>query len=188
MAALPARSENQVAGCEPRRSRRGRALVVAVGLWGLAIAASSQVAIAAAPTPADARPDVILITIDTLRADRLGAYGYQPATTPHLDAFAERAILYEQAFSQAPNTIPSLLQLMTSRYGMSDMVRHDQTTLAQLLKEEGYVSIAIVDNPLNSGLATKTTLTALYIPSFQSSASQEARTQSGGSSPLRSRN
>ncbi len=98
--------------------------------------------------PGSHPPDIVFITIDTLRADHLGSYGYAKETSPRLDAFAERATLFEVAVAQAPNTIPSVLQIMTSRYGLSGRVKRNQTTLAELLQARGYETIAIVDNPL----------------------------------------
>ena len=65
-------------------------------------------------TPAPARR-VILLTCDTLRADRLGAFGYDRPTTPNLDAFARQAVLYELAYTSAPVTDPALSSLMTGR-------------------------------------------------------------------------
>jgi arylsulfatase A-like enzyme len=59
------------------------------------------------------RPNVILVIVDTLRADHLGAYGYRGGISPVLDAFAARATVFENAISQAPHTIPSVLQIMT---------------------------------------------------------------------------
>jgi arylsulfatase A-like enzyme len=93
-------------------------------------------------------PNVFFITIDTLRADHLGSYGYAHDTSPNIDTFAQGAILFETAISQAPNTIPSILQIMTSRYGLSGRIRDNQTTLAELLQRHGYETVAVVDNPL----------------------------------------
>ncbi len=93
-------------------------------------------------------PHVIFITVDTLRADHLSAYGYSRDTSIYIDAFAAEATLFEVALSQAPNTIPSMLQIMTSRYGLSGSIHPGQTTLAGLLRERGYETIAVVDNPL----------------------------------------
>ena len=53
------------------------------------------------------QPDVLLIILDTLRADRLSCYGYPRETTPQIDAFAEGGVLYERAISPAQWTIPA---------------------------------------------------------------------------------
>jgi len=59
-------------------------------------------------------PNVLLITIDTLRADRLGFYGYGKPTSPEMDAFAASAVVFEQAEASAPWTLPALASVMTS--------------------------------------------------------------------------
>ena len=61
-----------------------------------------------------ARRPIIILDIDTLRADHLGLYGYSRSTSPHLDAFAEEAIVFDCAFSQAPNTAPSQTSILTT--------------------------------------------------------------------------
>ena len=64
-----------------------------------------------------ARPrNVVLISLDTLRADHLGLYGYHRDTSPRLEAFAERAFVFERALAPAPHTPPSQMSLMTSLY------------------------------------------------------------------------
>lgn len=60
--------------------------------------------------------DIVLITIDTLRADRLGCYGYNKPTSPNLDAFAQQCVLFEKAFSTSSFTPPAHASLFTSRY------------------------------------------------------------------------
>ena len=88
---------------------------------------------------------VVLITIDTLRADRLGAYGYTTRpTSPNLDALAQQSVVFERAFAAAPWTIPSLAALHTGRYPVevgaytnSDAIAADATTLAELFHQRG---------------------------------------------------
>ncbi|MEO8604790.1 MAG: sulfatase [bacterium] len=88
---------------------------------------------------------IVLITIDTLRADRLGAYGYtaQP-TSPNIDALAQQSVVFDRAFAAAPWTIPSLGALHTGRYPVdigaytnSDVLAPDVVTLAQLFQQRG---------------------------------------------------
>jgi len=62
------------------------------------------------------QPSFVLISLDTLRADRLGAYGYSTAVTPNLDAFAAQSVLFEQAYAQANVTNMSHASLFSSRY------------------------------------------------------------------------
>jgi len=59
------------------------------------------------------RPDVLLVTLDTARADRIGAYGYTGARTRHIDALAERGLLFEQAVAPTPITLPSHASILT---------------------------------------------------------------------------
>jgi choline-sulfatase len=66
------------------------------------------------PRDAAARPNVVLVTIDTLRADHLGAYGSTTVRTPNLDRLAQEGVVFEQAFSQTHVTVPSHLSIMSS--------------------------------------------------------------------------
>ena len=59
---------------------------------------------------------MVLVVADTLRADAVGAYGAPPAATPFLDAFAARALVFEDASAQASWTRPAVASLMTSRH------------------------------------------------------------------------
>jgi hypothetical protein len=100
------------------------------------------------------RPNVILITVDTLRADHLGCYGYHLPTTPNLDRFAEEATLFANCISSAPMTVPAMVSMMTSQYpshysvGLVDglVMRLDEPTLARTLSENGYNTVAFVNN------------------------------------------
>ncbi len=97
--------------------------------------------------------NVILITVDTLRADHLGAYGYARNTSPNIDRFAKEATLFRYAFSHAPTTNPSLSSLMTSHYPHETKVLSNRyrlppgaVTLAEILKANGYRTGAVVSN------------------------------------------
>jgi arylsulfatase A-like enzyme len=94
---------------------------------------------------------VVLVVIDTLRCDHVGVYGRAgratPTPTPTLDAFAAQATLFENVIAQAPHTIPSMLQLMTSRYEQGLEVASSDPTLAELLQRAGYDTLAVVENP-----------------------------------------
>jgi arylsulfatase len=97
---------------------------------------------------------VLLVTIDTLRADHLGAYGYRRPTSPRLDALARRGVLFEQAYTYWPKTRGSFVAMMTGRlasqtgYGKSHPLLLDfNPTLASVLKAAGYETAATVDNP-----------------------------------------
>jgi arylsulfatase A-like enzyme len=109
-----------------------------------------------AATPA--APNVLLITIDTLRADRLGVYGYDPEISPHIDALAARGITFDQAIAQAPWTAPSVASFITSLYptdlgihyhnGLAGDLHVDEArvTLAEALHDAGYHTQAFATN------------------------------------------
>ncbi|MBW3564417.1 MAG: sulfatase-like hydrolase/transferase [Acidobacteria bacterium] len=98
------------------------------------------------------RPNVIFISIDTLRSDRLPAYGYEIGETPVLDAFSRDAVLYESAWSHCPLTLPSHATMFTgllpSENGVRDntgyRIRPDDVLLAEVLADEGYATGAAV--------------------------------------------
>ena len=101
------------------------------------------------------KPDILLIVLDTVRADRLSCYGYPRETTPNIDAFADSAVLFERAISPAQWTIPSHASLFTGEYPTTHMTtqiydKHgkDQLALADLLRGEGYLTASFCDNPL----------------------------------------
>jgi arylsulfatase A-like enzyme/predicted Zn-dependent protease len=91
---------------------------------------------------------VVLISIDTLRADRLGAYGYAQARTPVLDAFAREAIVFDRAYAHAPQTLPSHASMFTGLLPFEHKVRDNvgfalpegSTTLAALMRGAGYTT------------------------------------------------
>ncbi len=62
------------------------------------------------------RPNIILISADTLRADHLSCYGYSKDTTPYLDRFAKDCVVFERAYSQIPGTLPSHMSIFTGLY------------------------------------------------------------------------
>jgi len=99
------------------------------------------------------RPNVLFVSIDTLRADRLGIYGHDVPTSPFIDQFASRAVLFEQCFSQSPKTAPSHMTMMTGLYpeapGVLNFGRLESTRwsasvppLAARLKDRGYRTVA----------------------------------------------
>ncbi|MEE8311566.1 MAG: sulfatase [Candidatus Binatia bacterium] len=88
---------------------------------------------------------VVFIVIDTLRADRTSLAGYERDTTPSLAELATESVVFEQAFSSAPSTIPSVPQMFTSSYFPAFQRRR---TLPAVLADAGYeTSAAIVNNP-----------------------------------------
>jgi choline-sulfatase len=110
-----------------------------------------------APSPASGgtfpNAPVVLVSIDTLRSDRLPAYGYSKVRTPHLDRFAADAWLFEKAFAPTPMTLPSHTSMLTGMLPPEHGVRNNSgfvfrgerhPSLPRLLKERGYATGAAV--------------------------------------------
>ena len=100
---------------------------------------------------ASVRPSFLLLTIDTLRPDHLGAYGYHRPTSPHLDAFAQRAVRFEHAYTTSPRTLRALSSVWTGRYpsriawgpdAEHPSLLEGNTTLAETLGRNGYRTAA----------------------------------------------
>ena len=71
--------------------------------------------------------NIVLITIDALRADHLSCYGYERETTPHIDRIAQEGVLFENAFASVPVTLPSHISIFTGHYPHSHGVRNNGT-------------------------------------------------------------
>ena len=127
------------------------------------------------PAPAPDGMQIILITMDTTRADRLSCYGYEKETSPNLDAFALESTMYTQAYSSSSWTLPAHASLFTAKFPTSHGARYDpegplkltaaldgpeawnqysarglatdETTLAQMLGDEGFATGAVVSGP-----------------------------------------
>lgn len=122
------------------------------------------------PERANNAPNVLLLSIDTLRPDRLGAYGYAKNLTPNMDRLAGEGALFEQAISQAPWTRPSFGSLLTSTYpsqhgafvvndpakggyhaNWSEMLynaglQDEVMTMAEIFRDHGYATLALQSN------------------------------------------
>jgi arylsulfatase A-like enzyme/Flp pilus assembly protein TadD len=130
----------------PTRSRFRR-----FGVVGIA-AVLAAVAVWALRDGRPKRPNLILVTIDTLRADRLGSYGYTGARTPVLDALAQRGARFEKALASVPITGPSHSSILTGLYppvhGVRDNVifplSANHPGIATLLRKQGYRTGAFV--------------------------------------------
>jgi hypothetical protein len=128
------------------RWRRGGA---AAGVLAAALAGLALVALPVAVAP---RPHVLLISIDTLRADHLGCYGYELPTSPAIDRLAERSVRFEAAFAPEPWTLTSHVSLMTGLAPAAHGVEEDRAlgpdapTLAQALAAAGWTTAAVVDS------------------------------------------
>ena len=104
------------------------------------------------PETIDVRPDILLITIDTLRADRLGAYGDTLAKTPNLDTLASEGWLYTESHAITPLTLPSHTSILTGLLPREHGVRDNAgfaldssfQTIAETLQGEGYATGAFI--------------------------------------------
>ncbi|MCH7519439.1 MAG: sulfatase [Candidatus Dadabacteria bacterium] len=99
-------------------------------------------------------PNVILISIDTLRADHLGSYGYGRNTSPNIDKLAEEGVLFENAFTQAPWTLPAMATIHTSLYPSEHgatrynlKLKDNFITLAEYMRNNFYKTIGIISTP-----------------------------------------
>jgi len=133
--------------------------------WGVAgailAAAVAALALLSSAGAGKERPNLVIVTIDTLREDRVSAYGWGRATTPNLDRLAERGVLFERPYAQIPETLPSHASMMTGRYPYSLRCERNWTplsdsaeTLAEILRARGYataafVSAAVLARPFN---------------------------------------
>lgn len=122
-------------------------------LLSLIACSGCQDPIAEAELPVETtRPDVVLVTLDTTRADRLGCYGYELADTPVLDALCSSGRRYDRAYSHIPLTIPSHASIFTGIYpaglGIRDngdaRLEPSALTLTEILHEDGYQTVASV--------------------------------------------
>lgn len=127
----------------PRRGWRR----VAAGWWWFPtlLAMSAGLCLAAETAP------VILISIDTLRADHLSAYGYRAIRTPNIDSFAQQGTLFTNIESQVPLTLPSHTSLFTSTYPFQSQIEENAerlpqglVTLASVLRSHGYKTAAFI--------------------------------------------
>ena len=104
------------------------------------------------------KPNIILIVIDTLRADHLGCFGYHRNTSPNIDAFAAESVLFTKAVCTAPWTTPSIASIMTSCYsstlGMSGPpkpIPPQFPCLAEVLGQNGYTTFGLVSHLYAAG-------------------------------------
>jgi arylsulfatase A-like enzyme len=129
------------------------ARIVLRAVGGEGVAFGTPVVVGARPP----LPNVILISLDTLRADHLGCFGYARETSPRLDRFALEGVAFADATSQAPHTLASHMSLMTSvlpsAHGIvrgTERLSDDVTTLAERLRDAGLRTAAVVEDGLVS--------------------------------------
>jgi hypothetical protein len=129
------------------------ALVV---LMGVAVGGSlwwrERRAIASLPEAREGAPNVLLIILDTVRAMSLSLYGYERPTSPALDEFAQRGVVFDNAISAAPWTLPAHATMFTGQYphllsaDWRDPLDRTYPTLAEVLSAHGYVTAGFVSN------------------------------------------
>ena len=148
----------------PLRFRRVVRITLPIGLLVLAAAwvaplvsqwTASRTALAAGAKPV---PNVLLLVLDTVRADALSSYGYHRPTTPHLDQFAERGVRFERAMSASPWTLPGHASMFTGRLP-HELFGTDSTpldggvalddahrTIAEVMRDRGYRTGGFIAN------------------------------------------
>ena len=153
-----------MARCEEPTDRRG---LLAAGLAGFLLCGSTG---CGAPVP-DLSPPIVLIVVDAMRADHLGIYSYGRPTSPHIDEWAERGMVFDRAYATSSWTLPSFgsiltghlpsghgagFEIPTARFGVRTQevaARHFVTldggvpTVAEILLEHGFDTGAFVANP-----------------------------------------
>ena len=105
-------------------------------------------------------PNVLLLTVDTLRPDHLGCLGYSRPTSPHIDALARRGVVFRQAYTAAGRTVQAFPSILTGVYPYVHGLRHEgqdvgilagRLTLTRVLRDRGYDTFAVTQG-LNVGL------------------------------------
>jgi arylsulfatase A-like enzyme len=152
----------------PSRSRVGVATLLAVAL--VSAACDGTPSSTSEPSRLSAAPDIFLISIDTLRADHVSAYGHERKTTPFIDGLAEQGVLFTRAYSTTSWTVPALVSMLTSSYpsrhgvgqgvhgprGRWEVIPEELPTLSELFREHGYRTYGLTANfglPADRGFA-----------------------------------
>ena len=137
------------------KTRRSRRLILALA-GALALAAAAAFLLLRKPSLARLRNgrdfNVVLITLDTTRADRLGCYGFAGVETPAIDRLAARGVRFDRCYAQTPLTLPSHTSIMTGTlptfHGVRDnggfLVPQQLTTMAELFRGKGYATGAFI--------------------------------------------
>lgn len=140
--------------------RKARWAVLGLGLITAGIAAVSILwfpvyerrVLARLPEPAAGRPNVLIIILDTVRAASMSLYGYARPTTPHLEDWARRGVVFDQAWSTSPWTLPGHATIFSGRYPFEFRgdwgvaFDDDVATLAESFRDEGYRTGGFVAN------------------------------------------
>jgi arylsulfatase len=128
-------------------------LALAVPHVAESFAASAVDRLHAVKVPPVKGPNILLICVDTLRADHVGLYGYHRPTTPRVDAFFGKGRVYERAYATSPSTSPSVVSMLTGLYPHRHGVRvlcqrisPEVITIVDHLRRAGYEAAAVVSN------------------------------------------
>jgi len=129
------------------------AAVLCIVVSGLVLGEDDAHANGTSGRPAQNRPNIVLVMVDTVRADHLDLYGYDEETAPNLTAFAREAVTFRNTFSQASWTRPSVATILTGRFPSSHQTRTKPDalpdrveTIAEVLHTAGYTTGGIVTN------------------------------------------
>jgi arylsulfatase A-like enzyme/cytochrome c-type biogenesis protein CcmH/NrfG len=172
------------------RSARHTFILIVVTLSGcLAAFGGWRFAKASAPV----NGPIVLLSIDALRADRVGAYGDAAAKTPSIDRLAKDGILFERAYAHVPQTLPSHVALLTGRLPFESGVRDgagfrvsdDTRTIAELLRDRGYATGGIVSSFLlrkDTGIARGFTFFDSELPAAGEASPQGVLSRDGADS------
>lgn len=139
-----------------KRAAKYRAWLSVLAALGFGIGCSEAEESVAADPESVRPPNVLLITMDTTRADALGIYGQERPTTPNIDSFAASGALFEQAYTASPSTLPSHATILTGKLPFAHGVRSnagyqlgpDHVTLAEVYAQHGYVTAAEIAAPV----------------------------------------
>lgn len=129
------------------------AILLAAGVFAMTVLERSPSS-RAARKDWDSPPNVVMIIIDTLRQDKLGAYGFPKPTSPEIDRMAAQGVRFSRVISQSSWTRPSIGSMLTSRYPRTlgiynekgDSLPDAETTVAEVLKEAGYTTLGATAN------------------------------------------
>ena len=154
--ALLSRSRPSLSRLASGKPQAAVTLAVFLVSFGMLHVSSAHSAAAVSHTEASERPNIVLITLDTTRADHLSVYGYPRRTTPHLEAFASAATLYRHAYANGDMTLASHASIFTGLYptqhgahfegDLRAAISAEVPTLAELLSKAGYRNYAAVAN------------------------------------------
>lgn len=161
--------------------------VMWIGVHGIG-ALRERAAMSALPTPPVGAPNVLLLVMDTERADHLSTYGYDRETTPRIDRLASQSVVYRRAYSPSSWTLPSHASMFTGltpqehRAGVIHRPYLDGTapTLAEILRDRGYATGGFVANEFWCGRQTRLDRGFIrYEDFYQNAADAMARTSLG---------